>query len=184
MSLSAARAPGEMERRAHWHAQNRGTILVASTDSAFVGIVGALVAASGFTPAYPTDREAPWVSVTRTHPCLAICDGDVPGERIRHLVLEAWARHVPVLVSATEQPMDARSLKPRRVARFTLPVSREAFRSLLDGLLQSVTASRAPHDADRRRGPRGQLDSRSTLAKQQNNQSSTTAIRRRPTDTR
>ena len=100
-----------------------------------------MVADSGFTPAYPAEREAPWLSMARTHPCIAICDCDVSVEHIQRLVLEAWARHVPVLVSATGRSTKARSLQPRRVARFKLPVSPEAFGSMLDRLLPWATAS-------------------------------------------
>jgi hypothetical protein len=81
--------------------------------------------------------------MARTHPCIAICDCDVPVERIQELVLEAWARHVPVLVSATGRSFKARSLQPRRVARFTLPVSPQAFGSMLDRLLPWASASRS-----------------------------------------
>jgi hypothetical protein len=106
-------------RAAGRRAQNRGTILIASTDSTFLGIVGRMVVDSGFTPAYPADREAPWLSVTRTQPCIAICDWDAPVEQIQQLVSEACARHVPV-------------------ASLTSPVSYEAFASMLDALGPSV----------------------------------------------
>ncbi len=140
MSLTSAAASDARERA---HTRNRGTILVASANSAWLSVIGKMVADSGFTPAYPAEDESPWVSMARTHPCIAICDCDVPVERIEGLVLEAWARHVPVLVSATGRSLKARSLQPRRVARFKLPVSPEAFSSMLDRLLPWATASRS-----------------------------------------
>jgi hypothetical protein len=158
MSLTAAAStvacsPHTMDWRERERRQNRGTILVASTNRAWAGIVTAMVVDSGYRPAYPTEREAPWLSVARTQPCIAICDYGAAAEGIQQLVLEAWARHIPVLVSTTEQSVVARLLKPRRVARFRLPVSYEAFRLMLDELLPSVPARRAARD-DERRGSR------------------------------
>jgi hypothetical protein len=146
MSLisSASAAPGAtfpMDSGEYRHARTRGTILVASTNSAWTGVIGEMVVASGFTPAYPEEEETPWLVVTRTRPCIAICDCDVPVDRIQRLVLEAWAHHVPVLVTATGRSIYARSLKPKRVARFRLPVSPKAFRSLLERLLAPVAQS-------------------------------------------
>ena len=129
--------------RALGRSQNRGTILVASTNRAFVGTVGEMVADNGFRPAYPEEREAAWLSVTRTQPCIAICDCEGPVEPIQRLILEAWARHVPVLASMPEQSIDARVLKLRRVARFALPTSREALGAMLDALL-ARTVGAAP----------------------------------------
>lgn len=140
MSLTAAAAS---DAGLASHARNRGTILLASANSAWLSVIGKMVVDSGFTPAYPAEDEAPWVSMARTHPCIAICDCDVSAERIQGLVLEAWARHVPLLVSATGRSFKARSLQPRRVARFKLPVSPEAFSSMLDRLLPWPTASRS-----------------------------------------
>ena len=138
---AVSRLTPTVDARERAHRRNRGTILVASTNLAWASVVGEMVADSGFTPAYPAERETPWLSVTRTRPCIAICDCDVPMERIQRFVLEAWARHVPVLVSATGRSSTAQSLKPRRVARFRFPVSPEAFRSMLERLLPSVTQS-------------------------------------------
>ena len=128
---------------------NRGTILVASDNSAWLSVIGKMVADSGFTPAYPDADETPWASLVRTQPCIAICDCDVSVEHIEELVLEAWARHVPVLVSATGRSTKARSLQPRRVARFKLPVSPEAFRVMLDRLLPRPSASRLVRSGER-----------------------------------
>jgi hypothetical protein len=150
---TASRATFPMESGEYRHARNRRTILVASANSVWASVIGEMVAQSGFTPAYPAERETPWLVVTRTHPCIAICDCDVPVDRIQRLMLEAWARHVPVLVTATGRSNYARSLKPKRVARFRLPMSPEAFRSMLERLLRSVTTRRAPRgdERDRRR---------------------------------
>lgn len=132
MSLTSAAASDVRDRP---NTRNRGTVLIASDNSAWLSVIGKMVADSGFTPAYPGQRETPWLSMARTRPCIAICDCDVPVERIEGLVLEAWARHVPVLVSATGRSTKARSLQPRRVARFKLPVSPEAFSAMLDRLV-------------------------------------------------
>lgn len=129
--------------------RNRGTILVASANSAWVSVIGKMVIDSGFAAAYPVERETPWLLMARTHPCIAVCDCDVPIERIQELILEAWARHIPLLVSATGRSTKARSLQPRGVARFRLPVSPEAFGSMLDRLLPCAPGSRLLHSDER-----------------------------------
>jgi CheY-like chemotaxis protein len=132
---AAQRSTFNTDPRDRRRQRSRGTILVASDNTAWLSVIASMVVDSGFTPAYAAESEAAWLSTARTHPCIAICDCDIPVERIQRLVLEAWARHVPVLVSATGRSTKARSLQPRRVARFKLPVSSDAFCSMLDGLL-------------------------------------------------
>ena len=96
--------------------ESRGTILVASTNSLFMDDVGRMVVDSGFTPAYPAGLESPWVWVMRTQPRVVICDCDAPIQRVERLIFEVSARRVPV-------------------AWLTLPVSYDAFCSMLDAFL-------------------------------------------------
>lgn len=80
-----------------------GTVLITSTNTAFADAVGAMVVASGFTPAFPKGSEAPWLSVTRTQPCIVICDSDAPVTGIERLIAEASSRRVPLLVAYTSE---------------------------------------------------------------------------------
>jgi hypothetical protein len=113
-----------MDRHEDGRVENRGTILVASTNGLFRDDVGRMVADSGFTPAYPAGFESPWVSVMRTQPRIVICDCDAPIQRVQRLIFEASARRVVF-------------------KWLTLPVSHDAFCSMLDALLPPLT--RAVH---------------------------------------
>jgi hypothetical protein len=103
-----------------WHedgrVESRGTILVASTNGLFMDDVGRMVADSGCTAAYSAALESPWVSVMRTQPRVVICDCDAPIQRVQRLIVEASLRRVPI-------------------AWLTLPVSQDAFCSMLDALV-------------------------------------------------
>src|SRR5215208_645920 len=76
-----------------------GTVLVTSTNQTFCDAVGHMVAASGFTPAFPVALEAPWLSVTRTQPSIVVCDYDAQVKGVKRLLAEASARRVPLLVA-------------------------------------------------------------------------------------
>jgi hypothetical protein len=58
--------------------ESLGTVLIASANRVFADAIGYLVTEIGFTPAFPVGLEAPWISVTRTQPCVVICDHDAP----------------------------------------------------------------------------------------------------------
>jgi hypothetical protein len=102
-----------------------GTVLITSTNTVFAETVGAMVAASGFTPAFPKGAEVPWLSVTRTQPCVVICDYDAPVKGIKRLIAEAASRRVPLLVAYTaeRQPDRADFALVERVTWLEFPVS-------------------------------------------------------------
>jgi hypothetical protein len=128
----------------HWQnegrADERGTVLVASNHGLFADIVGEMVAWCGFTPVYPVSQEVSWRSLTRTQPCIVICDCSAPAEGIQRLIIEASTRHIPLVLSDTrmQQRLDDGSLLlPQKVAWLTFPMSRDAFAAMLRGLLPS-----------------------------------------------
>lgn len=106
-----------------------GTVLITSTNTVFAEAVGALVAASGFTPAFPTGSEVPWLSVTRTQPSVVICDYDAQVKGIKRLIAESSARRVPLLVAYTVEPhADAPAfVLVERVTWLKFPVSPAEF---------------------------------------------------------
>lgn len=119
---------------------NRGTILVASGHALFADIVGELVAACGFAPAYYVGRESAWLALTRTQPRIVICDCAAPAEGIRRLIVDAAARNIPLILSDTrmQQRVGEGSLLPtHQVAWLTFPISRDAFAAMIDTLLPS-----------------------------------------------
>jgi hypothetical protein len=141
----------------YWHNDRReairGTILVASSHALFADLVGEMVTWCGFTPTYPLSREAPWLALTGTTPCIVICDCAAPAEGIQRLIIEASARHIPLVLSDARmrRRVEDGSLNlPQQVAWLAFPTSRVAFAAMLDALLPSpaevghhITASRA-----------------------------------------
>ena len=130
-----------MDRHAHSRIGNRGTVLVASRDALFLDIVGEMVVDSGFASASPVVSEPAWLTLTRTHPCIVICDCDAPALPTQRLIAEASARGIPLVLSEqgteqrTEQHFEHKLTLVHGVARLTFPVSHEAFCSMLDALL-------------------------------------------------
>lgn len=120
-------------------AMDRGTILVAG-NTLFTDIVGEMVERSGFSPAYPAAEEAPRLSLTRTHPCVVICDCAAPGDGIQRLIAATASRRIPLVLSDTrmQQREDAETLPPH-VAWLTFPISQAAFSEMLDGLVPPST---------------------------------------------
>ena len=126
---------------------NRGTILIASNHALFADVVGEMVVDSGFGVAYVVDEEAPWLSLTRTQPCIVICDCAAPAEGIQRLIVEASVRDIPLVLSDArmQRRVDEGSLVlPQRVAWLTFPVSRIAFAGMLDALLSPSPADAMP----------------------------------------
>ncbi len=80
-------------------AETRGTVLVASSHLLFTDLVGEMVSRCGFSPAYPVGQEAAWLSLTRTQPCIVICDCSAPADGIERLMAEASTRHIPLVLS-------------------------------------------------------------------------------------
>jgi hypothetical protein len=115
---------------------NRGTALVASADAQFTNALSTMVSASGFRAESPREREAPWITVTRTQPTIVICDCAHPVARLERLLLETSARRVPLLLSrAAEQCLAPKLPEHQRVEVFTFPVSRADLDALLDALV-------------------------------------------------
>jgi len=129
------------------HAESLGIVLVASANSVFTETVGALVAECGYTPAFPTGMEVPWLSVTRTQPRLVICDWDDRVRRLRRMIIEVSARGVPLLMAYTAgkrgSPMAL--VHVRRVAWQLFPVSAKELRLILAGLLPPDSDRGLPH---------------------------------------
>ena len=119
-------------------AKTRGTILVASSNALFTDIVGDMVVSCGFTPAYPVGQTESWLSLTRTQPCIVICDCAAPAEGIHHLISDASARRIPLVLSDTrmqQRPDESALPMPQHVAWLSFPVSLEAFSAMLETLL-------------------------------------------------
>jgi len=123
--------------------ESRGTILVASASRLFADIVGEMVADSGFTVACPAASEPAWLAVTRTQPCVVICDCDAPVEHIQRLLVEVSAHRIALLLSAPPAEHNSeRALTPAQpVVWLTFPISQDAFCSVLDALLPPVTGA-------------------------------------------
>lgn len=144
-----------MQSQYDGRAENRGTILVASSHVLFTDLIGEMVTRCGFAAAYPVGREPSWLSLTRTQPCIVICDCSAPADGIGRLISEASARAIPLILSdaRTKQRADDGSLVlPQRVSWLTFPVSRDEFAGLLDDALQplpDVTPQRAAPAANK-----------------------------------
>lgn len=122
-------------------AESRGTILVASSHALFTDLVGEMVGRCGFTAAYPAGREPSWLSLTRTQPCVVICDCSAPADGIQRLITEASARQIPLVLSdarAKQRAEEGSLVLPQQVAWLTFPVTRDAFAALLDTVLRPV----------------------------------------------
>src|SRR6185369_5015193 len=101
---------------------HRGTILVASNHALFAEVVGDMVTGCGFTPVYVADQESSSLTLTRTQPCVVICDCAAPAAGIAQLIVETSARHIPLVLSdpRMQQRVDEGSLVlPQRVAWLT-----------------------------------------------------------------
>jgi hypothetical protein len=119
---------------------NRGRILVASGRPPLADVVGDLVAACGFAPAYCVGRESSWLALKRTQPRIVVCDCSAPADGIQRLIVDAVEHHIPLILSDArmQQGVDDVSLiRPRQVAWLTFPISRDAFAAMLDTLLAS-----------------------------------------------
>lgn len=132
-----------MNRHIDDFVDSRGTVLVASSSSLFMNIIGDLLADCGFTTAFPAEAEASSLSVTRTQPVLVICDSSVPEASMKRLIGEVSARHLPLFLAWPRTEHDKYApgfVLPERVAWLTFPIDREAFRSTIDALLPPITS--------------------------------------------
>jgi hypothetical protein len=124
-----------METGVAGRVQNRGTVLVASTNMVFAATVAHMVSECGFTPAFPARFEGPWLSLTRTQPRVVICDFDAQVALVQRLIVETSARRVPlVIVHQADTVAGGPTFAPvERVTWLGFPVSPAIFsRVLLD----------------------------------------------------
>jgi len=116
------------------------TILIVSRSAVFADVLSAMVVAAGFRPSFPAGTESVGLTMTRTQPRLVICDCSNAVDNIQRFLVEISARGLPLMLC---EPLDAPAIdrelaRARRVVWFTLPISRDAFRTLIDGLLDPV----------------------------------------------
>jgi hypothetical protein len=128
---------GMMDSGVARRVKNKGTVLVASTDTAFVATVGQLVLDCGFAPAFPAEFEGPWLSLTRTQPRVVICDYDAQVGLVHRLIVESSARRVPLVVfHSSERSAASPAFAPvARVTWLKLPVSSAALGRVLGDLV-------------------------------------------------
>lgn len=127
-----------MSLHADGFAVSRGTALVVSGSRLFMNIVGDMVADCDLGVVLPRTSESAWLSLMQTPPALVICDCDASAANLKCLIGEASARHIPLLMawSRDQHEHHAPGLAlPEHVAWLTFPVGRDAFRSMVDGLL-------------------------------------------------
>ncbi|HTJ24047.1 MAG TPA: hypothetical protein VL383_16730 [Gemmatimonadaceae bacterium] len=132
-----------MDRHEGSRIRNRGTVLIVSRSGLFSDIVSEMVVDSGFASASPVASEPAWLTLTRTQPCIVICDCDAPADSMQRLIAEASARCIPLMLSErrSEHHIERTLTLAHRVAWLTFPVSYAAFCSMLDALLPSTVHS-------------------------------------------
>ncbi len=131
-----------MNRSADGFVDSRGVVLVASSSSLFMSIVGDMLTVCGFETAHPAASEAAWLSVTRTQPALVICDSGIPAATIKRLIAEVCTRHLPLLMAWPREEHDVHAaglVLPDHAAWLTFPVDRDAFRATIDALVPPLT---------------------------------------------
>lgn len=140
LALLPNAAGGTMDRTIGPRSGSRGVILVASRSASFADIVGGMVSDSGFAPACWAASEPAWLSITRTQPCLVICDCEAPRSDVQRLLSEASVRGVPVLLSRSPSGNDFEPVLSvgQRVGWLTFPSTRDTFQATLDQLMPTV----------------------------------------------
>lgn len=130
-----------MDRTTGPRSGRRGVVLVASRSALFADIVGGMLSDSGFAPAFWAASEPAWLSITRTQPCIVICDSDAPRTDVQRLLSEASVRRVPVLLSRSQSGNEFEPVLSigQRVGWFTLPSTRDTFEATLDQLMPVVS---------------------------------------------
>jgi len=120
-----------------WSESRRGTVLVISRSSAFVEIVGGMLIDGGFDRATATSAESAWLSETRTHPVLVICDASAPEEMVARLIPETIMRRLPLLLlGMTDGQTSGRARHmPAGMNWLQFPLARAAFQSAIDELV-------------------------------------------------
>ena len=140
VGLQPSTAGGTVDRTIGPRSGSRGVVLVASRSALFADIVGGMVSDSGFTPAFWAESEPAWLSITRTQPCIVICDCEGPRSDVQRLLSDASVRRVPVLLSRSQSGNDFEPVLSigQRVGWFTFPATRDTFQATLDQLMPVV----------------------------------------------
>ena len=130
--------------------ESLGIVLIASSNKLFADALGYLVLEAGFTPAFPSGMEAPWISVTRTQPRVVICDYDAPVKRLRRMIADVAARRVPLLMLHTGETHGNPPALARveRVTWQRIPISAEELRRVLTDLMPPEPDRGGPHEID------------------------------------
>ena len=122
--------------------KSRGVVLVASKSRVFADIVGAMVADSGYTPAFAVQHEPVWRSVARTRPSVVICDCDGPVQTLERLAAESAMLRIPLLMSTLARDSNAsRVTQQPGVSILALPASREEFAAALAAAFRQEPAT-------------------------------------------
>jgi hypothetical protein len=116
------------------------TILIVSRSAAFADVLSTMVVAAGFRPSFPAGTESVALTMTRTQPRVVICDCSNAVDNIQRFLVEVSSRGLALMLC---EPLDVPAIDrelatAKRVVWFTLPISRDAFRALIDGLLDPV----------------------------------------------
>lgn len=133
-------AGATMDRTAGSRGGSRGVVLVASRSALFADIVGGMVSDSGFAPAFWAESEPAWLSITRTQPCIVICDCEGPRSDVQRLLSDASVRRVPVLLSRSQRGNEFEPVLSigQRVGWFAFPSTHDTFQATLDQLMPVV----------------------------------------------
>jgi hypothetical protein len=116
------------------------TILIVSRSAVFADVLSAMVVAAGFRPSFPAGTESVALTMTRTQPRLVICDCSNAVDNIQRFLVEVSSRGLPLMLC---EPLDVPAIDrelatARQVVWFRLPIASDAFRALIDGLLDPV----------------------------------------------
>jgi hypothetical protein len=137
-----------VNQKATARVKTRATILIASPNGLFLDVIGAMVTDAGFMPAHQLGLEEASLQLTRTQPCIVICDCDGPPVPLQRFIDDVSARGIPLLLlTRKENAACARALNvPPRQTWLSFPVKEKTFRAALDGLAPSArhTTGRTP----------------------------------------
>ena len=133
-----------MIQRSDGLAIRHGTVLVASASDSFLDILGYMIRRCGLNPESCAADEPAESSLSRTHPCLVICDGDLPETAAARMITEVTAQRVPLLVSMPHGLSEHSVGVLPGVQRLTFPVGQRAFASIVEALLEPAVQPVAP----------------------------------------
>lgn len=124
------------------------TALVASSDPQFQGVVGGLLARAALRADHPLLEEPAWLSFTRVQPRLVVCDARDSGAEGAKLVVEAEARHIPVLVLVPAGGTGdwGAVVADHELATLDFPIGAPVFAAAVDALLDAADPTPGPAD--------------------------------------